>query len=163
MMLDFDGSVKVSGLHQMIKRASTGKLKRSVFKFVGDPEWLAPEVLSQATTFNDRVDIYSIGILAAELMYGKTPFDGWPALKILLCKLQYDCPAIPSTKFPSKTFKKFMERCLVKNPMNRPTALELLDDPFLKTARNSQYIVNHLIKLKLRPGKTIYSIYSYIS
>jgi hypothetical protein len=64
----------VAGIYQMIQLMHCGKLKRSVFKFVGDPEWMAPEVLSQvrqlaetvddgfiivqATTFTELVDIY---------------------------------------------------------------------------------------------------------
>lgn len=80
---------------------------------------MAPEVLSQATTTNERVDIYSFGMTAMELMYGKNPFEGWPALKILLCKMQYECPPPPSEKSVSRNFKRFYERCLVKNPMKR--------------------------------------------
>lgn len=80
--LDSNGDVKLAGMHQLINAASDGKLQRSVFKFVGDPEWMAPEVLSQATTFNNKADIYSLGITALEMAYNKTPFENWPALKV---------------------------------------------------------------------------------
>jgi serine/threonine-protein kinase OSR1/STK39 len=45
--LDGNGEVKLGGLHQLVQTMSNGKLKRSIFNFYGDPEWLAPEVLSQ--------------------------------------------------------------------------------------------------------------------
>jgi hypothetical protein len=45
--MDWNGDVKLAGLHQMLQLMQNGTLKRSVFKFVGDPEWMAPEVLSQ--------------------------------------------------------------------------------------------------------------------
>lgn len=145
--LDSTGDVRLGGLHQMIETMTSGTLKRSVFKFVGDPEWMSPEVLSQATTFNEKIDIYSIGILALELYYGRTPFQGWPALKILLCKLHYEVPPIETDRLPpSKAFARFIERCLHKYPRLRPTALELLDDPFIKNGRNTQYLESHLVR-----------------
>lgn len=113
-MLDSDGSVKLCGLNQMLRRMANGKVQRSVYKFVGDPEWMAPEVLSQATTFNEKADIYSIGLTAIELMYGQTPYNNWPALKILLCKLHYQ---VPSTSVQaSKLFTNFIGRCLYRDP-----------------------------------------------
>jgi serine/threonine protein kinase len=69
-------------MHQMIDCVTAGVRRKRVFKFAGDPEWMAPEVLAQATTFDEKVDIYSLGITALEMMYGKTPFEGWPALKV---------------------------------------------------------------------------------
>jgi serine/threonine protein kinase len=105
-----------------------GKMQRSVYKFCGDPEWMAPEVLSQATTYNEKADIYSIGITAIEMLYGKTPFHQWPALKILLCKLYYQVPINPpplaggvpiSIREGSKQFTEFVERCLHRDPSLR--------------------------------------------
>lgn len=82
---------------------------------------MAPEVLSQATTTNERADIYSFGMTALELLYGKNPFEGWPALKILLCKMQYEVPDAPADDRPqaSRGFKRICDRCLIKNPMKR--------------------------------------------
>jgi serine/threonine protein kinase len=113
VFVDSSGQVKISGLHQLIQN-------KTAFNFVGDHEWMAPEVLSQATTINNRVDIYSLGIMALELAYGKTPFEGWPPLKILLCKLQYDIPPVQVERPPiSVAFHDFLWLCLNKNPMER--------------------------------------------
>ena len=47
VLIDTSGEVRICGLHQMIYQLSEGTLKKSVFKFAGDPEWMAPEVISQ--------------------------------------------------------------------------------------------------------------------
>eukprot|EP00158_Paraphelidium_tribonemae_P002341 Partr_v1_DN25290_c0_g1_i2_m17011 putative ste20-related kinase adaptor len=144
--MDTTGQVRLCGLHQMISAIEHGLWKRDIFQFAGDPEWMAPEVISQATTFNNRVDIYAIGITALELLHGQTPFDGWPPLKILLAKLHYDLPDMKQDIAPSKAFCRFVERCVAKNPMMRPSARALLDDPFIKTAKNSHYLEMHLMR-----------------
>ena len=147
ILLDNNGDVRLSGLHQLINQIQGAVRRNSVYQFAGYPEWMAPEVLSQATTYDQKVDIYSVGILALELMYGRTPYDQWPALKILLCKLHYEVPAIEyPVKTPSKAFNRFVERCLHKNPYERPTADELLDDAFVKQAKNKHYVELNLVK-----------------
>ena len=119
VLLDTNGEVRLSGLHQLTCLIDRGKKYNTVFKFCGDPEWTAPEVLSQATTFDQKIDIYSIGILVLELFHGKTPYDQMTALKILLCKLHYEIPNIDTARTPSKGLARFVEKCIQKDPNSR--------------------------------------------
>ncbi|KAI3652904.1 hypothetical protein MP228_002329 [Amoeboaphelidium protococcarum] len=148
--LDVTGEIKITGMHQLIDKMSKGTLKPSVYKFVGDPEWQAPEVISQATTFNQKVDIYSLGITVCEMTHGKTPFSQWPALKILLCKLHYEVPTMQeqgeSEKIMSKNYQRFTERCLTKNPLQRPNCSELFEDQFVKSGRDAHYLEINLVR-----------------
>lgn len=47
ILLNKKGEVKITGFHQTISRIYAGARQKSVFKFLGYPEWMAPEVLSQ--------------------------------------------------------------------------------------------------------------------
>lgn len=47
IFLDTSGSVKLAGLNQMIQMVHGGQVRRSICKFVGNTEYMAPEVLSQ--------------------------------------------------------------------------------------------------------------------
>ena len=51
--------------------------------------WQAPEYFRQDTVgYTDRIDVYSIGIVALELAYGTTPFEGMLPTATMLLKLQ---------------------------------------------------------------------------
>jgi serine/threonine protein kinase len=82
--------------------------------------------MAQNSNYTEAADIYAIGITTLELGFNKTPFDGWEPLKILLCKLSYDCPMM--VKPFSQMYYKFVQACLAKN---RPTVHELCAMPLL--------------------------------
>ncbi|KAJ3216103.1 hypothetical protein HDU67_009904 [Dinochytrium kinnereticum] len=147
ILIDGEGEVKLSGLRQLISLTQNGEYIKSVFSLVGDNiEWAAPEVMAQNSNFNEKVDIYSFGITAIELAFNKTPFDKWPSMKILLSKLEYECPAIPGAKPMSPAFFHFVEQCIQKDPTKRPSARELADDPFFKFAKNPTHLKSSVIK-----------------
>ncbi|KAJ1508296.1 hypothetical protein HMI54_003327, partial [Coelomomyces lativittatus] len=147
--LDCTGDVRLVGLHQL---TFTSQARKSAFDFSGLPEWISPELLQNPVSHDPRSDIYSLGIMAMELAYGKTPFSDWPALKILVGKLKYgtplnreNCVANHNKPF-SNEFFHFIFSCVQKHPFERPTAKELLDHSFLKRARDHKYLVRQLIK-----------------
>ncbi|KAI9363425.1 kinase-like domain-containing protein [Zopfochytrium polystomum] len=141
ILLDNNGEVRVTGLRQLACLSQGGEYVKSVFSLVGDNiEWAAPEVMAQNSNYNEKVDIYSFGITAIELAYNQTPFDEWPPLKILLSKLEFDCPAIKTNKVLSKHFYRMVNACIRKDPRQRPTAAELLRHPFFKSAKNAVHL-----------------------
>ncbi|KAJ3033421.1 hypothetical protein HK097_004853, partial [Rhizophlyctis rosea] len=147
ILMDFTGEIRVTGLRQMVSLAQHGAYVASVFSRVGDNiEWAAPELMAQNNNYDERADIYSFGITALELAFNRTPFDGWPALKVLLSKLEYDCPGIDTDKAMSPSFYKLVKSCLRKDASERPSAQELMDHPFLKNARNARYLELHVVK-----------------
>ncbi len=80
-----------------------------------------------------------------EMAYNKTPFDGWPALKVLLCKQTYDTvPMIPSKHKFTKHFYRFVESCVHREQSLRPTVEELLDSPFIKQAKTNSFVETFL-------------------
>ncbi|KAI8800100.1 kinase-like domain-containing protein [Cladochytrium replicatum] len=147
ILINNEGEVRLTGMRQIVSLAQNGEYQPSAFSLVGDNiEWAAPEVIAQESNFDEKSDIYSVGVTALELAYNRTPFDDWPPLQVLLCKLSYPTPAIKTDKVMSKNFHNFAFVCMNKNPSERPSARELLNHSFLKNARGPSYIESHLIK-----------------
>ncbi|MBZ3908756.1 serine/threonine-protein kinase [Streptomyces griseiscabiei] len=90
-------------------------------EFVGTPAYVAPES-AEGQPQTSAVDIYGAGILMYELVTGRPPFNGQSALEVLHQHLSAE-PRRPST-VPDPLWT-IIERCLRKNPRERPSAVNL--------------------------------------
>lgn len=90
-------------------------------EFVGTPAYVAPES-AEGRPQTSAVDIYGAGILLYELVTGRPPFAGGTALEVLHMHLSEE-PRRPST-VPAPLWT-VIERCLSKNPDQRPSAVNL--------------------------------------
>ncbi|MFG2266941.1 protein kinase [Streptomyces sp. NPDC048720] len=90
-------------------------------EFVGTPAYVAPES-AEGRPQTSAVDVYGAGILLYELVTGRPPFSGGSALEVLHQHLSAE-PRRPST-VPDPLWT-VIERCLRKNPDERPSAENL--------------------------------------
>src|SRR5688572_3155126 len=88
----------------------------------GTPYYMAPEMLQRRG--DARSDIYSLGIILFECLYGDVPFRGdseWEVLR----KHEVAEPQFPPTSLPAD--QAIVRRCLAKKPEERfPSVAELL-------------------------------------
>jgi serine/threonine-protein kinase len=90
-------------------------------EFVGTPAYVAPES-AEGRPQTSAVDIYGAGIMLYELVTGRPPFAGNTALEVLHRHLSEE-PRRPTT-VPEPLWT-IIERCLSKNPDERPSAESL--------------------------------------
>ncbi|WP_329229487.1 serine/threonine protein kinase [Streptomyces sp. NBC_01460] len=90
-------------------------------EFVGTPAYVAPES-AEGRPQTSAVDVYGAGILLYELVTGRPPFAGGTALEVLHRHLSEE-PRRPST-VPEPLWT-VIERCLRKDPDQRPSAVNL--------------------------------------
>jgi len=112
------------------------------------PAWMAPEIIS-GKQYDAKADIWSFGITAIELCQGRAPRSRDTPAKVLLRTVQDEPPSFSREggqyKY-SKAFKEMVESCLAKDPATRPSAAELLDTPFLRSAKKKSYLVGAILK-----------------
>lgn len=115
--------------------------------FVGTLTYMAPEVL-KSNLYDTSADIWSLGITALELCYGRPPYSRDPPGTVLRKVLNNEAPTLDRSggryKY-SKAFKEVIDSCLVKDPSQRPTAADLLQTPFFKGTKKKIYLVSTLL------------------
>ncbi|MEO7368414.1 MAG: protein kinase [Gemmatimonadaceae bacterium] len=96
---------------------------------IGTPAYMAPEQLAGDASADHRIDIYAVGLLAYELLNGKSPFAGTTPQRMLAAVLTQDPQPLSEVR-PDvpKSLSDVVMLCLSKEPERRPaTARELLN------------------------------------
>lgn len=151
ILIDKDGTVLLAdfGVAATMERGGTwGNQQMSRNTFVGTPCWMAPEVMEQTEGYNSLADIWSFGITILELAHGHAPFAKLPPMKVLLMTIQNPPPTLESDsgkKHFSKSMRDIVGKCLIKDASKRPSAAQLLEHKFFKTAHEPSYLVKHLL------------------
>ncbi|CAI2169913.1 12475_t:CDS:1 [Funneliformis geosporum] len=96
---------------------------------LGTLYWMAPEVLRNQI-YNSKVDIWSLGIMAIELIDGRPPWFPLGQRKVVELIRTVGIPPLPSNI--SLDFENFLRDCLKVNPDERPSATDLLTHHFLR-------------------------------
>jgi hypothetical protein len=92
---------------------------------LGTPQYMSPEQLL-AEPVTDKTDVYSLGLLAHELLAGSAPFKGTSPHELIAAHLR-DVPARLSIRRPEvdPELEDVVARCLEKDAASRPTADEV--------------------------------------
>ena len=94
---------------------------------VGTPAYMAPEQAAGSKTLDHRADLYAIGIVAYEMLTGRTPFTGDSPEQILAAQLTEDPAPIAKRRNIPPALARLVMRCLEKLPADRwQTADEML-------------------------------------
>ncbi|RZC57666.1 hypothetical protein C5167_004977 [Papaver somniferum] len=148
ILMDSRGAIKLCDFGASASLFDEGKRLHGRNTFTGTFCWMAPEVMEEEE-YDFKADIWSFGITALELAHGHAPYSEFPSMKILMKIIRDAPPSLDHSekdkKF-SKSFRKMIEKCLVKDPRKRLSAQELLKHPFFKKARSSEYITRTLLK-----------------
>ncbi|MGV8921841.1 MAG: bifunctional serine/threonine-protein kinase/formylglycine-generating enzyme family protein [Thermomonas sp.] len=97
-----------------LRRGSNPRLT-STGLAVGSTAYMPPEQ-AKGTTVDRRADLYSVGVLAWEMLTGSLPYNAGDALSMAMMHVQNPVPRLPS---PLKHWQGLIDKSMAKQPDQR--------------------------------------------
>ncbi|XP_071392032.1 serine/threonine-protein kinase 4-like, partial [Centroberyx affinis] len=154
ILLNAEGQAKLADFGVAGQLTDTMAKRNTV---IGTPFWMAPEVI-QEIGYNCVADIWSLGITAIEMAEGKPPYADIHPMRAIFMIPTNPPPTFRNPDLWSQSFRDFVGQCLVKNPENRAAATQLLQHPFIRSAKPSSILRAMItdamdIKLKMQEAE----------
>ncbi|XP_070773347.1 serine/threonine-protein kinase 10 [Enoplosus armatus] len=139
ILLMLDGDIKLADFGVSAKNTKTLQRRDS---FIGTPYWMAPEVVMCETMkdapYDYKADIWSLGITLIELAQIEPPHHELNPMRVLLKIAKSEPPTLEQSHKWSQEFKDFLRKALDKNPETRPTAVQLMEHPFVRSVTSNR-------------------------
>ncbi|CAL5098617.1 unnamed protein product [Urochloa decumbens] len=120
------GEVKIGDLGLAAVLREAGQAAHSV---IGTPEFMAPEMYDEE--YDERVDVYSFGMCMLEMLTVEYPYSECSNPAQIYKKVTAGKLPEAFYRIKDDDARRFIGRCLVFKASMRPSAAELLLDPFL--------------------------------
>ena len=126
-IVDF-GIAKLEAPEQALSLTETGEI-------FGSPLYMSPEQCL-GKPVDERTDVYALGCVLYECVFGKPPFTGESAIETLMAHVQEE-PSIDESVC-GKPLKRVIERCLAKSQADRYQSIAALQEDLSKAKRGEE-------------------------
>ena len=111
---------------------------------IGTPFYMSPEVILQ-NKYNYKCDIWSLGITCIEMAEGEPPFSKIKPYLVLKKIITQPPKGLKNKDKWSNDFNDFIEKCLIYEPNERPSAKDLLKHPFIVNNNKGNKLISELV------------------
>ncbi len=109
----------------LTEAASPGAPLTATGMALGTPAYMSPEQASADPQIDARADIYSLGVLAYEMLTGQPPFAGRTQQQTLAAHMTETPPTVSSQRSSvPEPLSDLVARCMAKRPGDRPQRAE---------------------------------------
>jgi eukaryotic-like serine/threonine-protein kinase len=124
VMIDTSGRVAVTDFGLARRSVPDAETIGFAGQVLGTPAYMAPEQVAGVVEIDARADVYALGLIAHELLFGQPAFRGRSPLEVAAARL-YEPP--PSFAGVASPLRELLRRCVAREPEDRlADARELL-------------------------------------
>lgn len=143
VLITTQGQLRLCDFGVAAETSITERAKRTTI--VGTPYWMAPEVVIEGASYNNKADIWSLGITLFEMVTGNPPYSDQEAMRALLLISKQRPPRLEGAQY-SHPLKDLVAICLDENPNERPSADELQKHKFVRQyAKTPTHVLRDLV------------------
>ncbi|CAG8562632.1 3453_t:CDS:2, partial [Ambispora leptoticha] len=130
--VDF-GAAKILAKNQKTLGRTTVQQKTHVHSLTGTPMYMAPEIITgEEKGRKGSMDIWSLGCCVLEMATGRRPWSNLDNEWAVMYHVVSGHPPLPDPSQLSERGIDFLKRCFTRSSAERPTAKELLEDPWIQ-------------------------------
>nr|CAG8433886.1 8256_t:CDS:2 [Entrophospora candida] len=152
--VDF-GAAKILAKNQKTMCRTTKTQKTHVNSLTGTPMYMAPEIIAGGEKGRKgSMDIWALGCCILEMATGKRPWSNLDNEWAIMYHVVTGHPPLPDPSQISELGMDFLTQCFVRSAQQRPTAKELIENPWIADVFEASDVNNHYHRHTYSAGST---------